>query len=243
MDKMHNVLQTLMQHPLHPVHNWQTFLNFGTGADWSKLNCVATADDLHLLQGCMCGLDPWQQCPKHPCMCPVCRRKGKNSSSGAKRAKTCCWRQSGHDFMKTLGLDVTNQGVSHLSYVQTADVQGISTPQTARARHLLNVCACCPNVAPVHDSFVLVDISQSLCWKPWSGSGAIPTIATNTVLRSMNHARVLSLGQLAELMGHKLINESFEDIPYTAQRKLLGNSIHVASVGALLMAGIAMACP
>ena len=145
--------------------------------------------------------------------------------------------------MKKIGLNLEDHNLLRLNYVQTADVQGINTPQSARVRHLLNVCALCPGIAPLQDTPTLVDTTQSLCRKPWRTDGCAPPIATNTELWSMQHAKSLSKGQLAELMGHKLINESFRGIGCTAQRKLLGNSIHVASMGSILMAVIAIACP
>ena len=151
--------------------------------------------------------------------------------------------------MEKIGLNLEDHNLLHLNYVQTADVNGKNTPQTARVRHLLNVCAWCVHsagkdqVAPLPDTLTLVDTTQSLCRKPWCTDGGAPPIATNTELWSMQHAEFLSIGQLAELMGHKLINESFKGIPRTAQLKLLGNSIHVATMGSMLMAAIAVACP
>ena len=145
--------------------------------------------------------------------------------------------------MKKIGLNLEDHKLLRLSYVQTADVQGISTPQSPRVRHLLNVCALCPQVAPLQDTLTLVDITQSLCRKQWRTDGGAPVIATQTKLWSMHDGKSLSLGQLAELMGHKLINESFRGIGCTAQLKLIGNSIHVACMGSMLMAVIAMACP
>ena len=145
--------------------------------------------------------------------------------------------------MKKIGLKLEDHNLLRLSYVQTADVQGITTPQSARVRHLLNVCALCPGVSPLQHSLALVDITQSLFRRQWRTDGGAPVIATQTVLWSMQDAKSLSLGQLAELMGHKLINEPFRGIGCTAQLKLIGNSIHVACMGSMLMAVIAMACP
>ena len=145
--------------------------------------------------------------------------------------------------MKKIGLNLEDHNLLRLSYVQTADVQGINTPQSARVRHLLNVCALCPGIAPLQDTQTLVDISQSLCRKPWRTDGGAPPIATNTELWSMQHAKSLSMGQLAELMGHKLIYEKFDGILRSAQRKLLGNSIHVACMGSMLLAVLAIALP
>ena len=239
-DKMQRVLQTIVMHPLHPVHNWRTFLGFGHSIAWDKFNCEPTADDLQRLQGCECGLDPWHLCPKHPCHCRRCKREQGKRLSGAKK---CAWRKTGQAFMEKIGLRLEDHNLLRLSYVQTADVQGINTPQSARVRHLLNVCAHYPQMAPLQDTLTLVDITQSLCRKPWCTDGGAPVIATHTQLWSMRDAKSLSLGQLAELMGHKLINESFMGIPRSAQLKLLGNSIHVASMGSMLMAVIAIACP
>ena len=145
--------------------------------------------------------------------------------------------------MKKAGVNLEDHNLFRLSYVQTADVQGITTPQSPRVRHLLNVCALCPQVAPLQDTLTLVDITQSLDRKPWRTDGGSPVIATSTVLWSMQDAKALSLGQMAELMGHRLINESFMGIRCTAQRKLLGNSIHIASMGSVLTAVLAIACP
>ena len=239
-DKMQRILQTIVMNPLHSVHNWRTFLGLGQSADWAKFNCEPTADDLQRLQGCECGLDPWHPCPKHPCCCPCCKpRKGKRWSAKRK----CAWRKTGETFMKKIGLNLEDHKLLRLSYVQTADVQGITTPQSARVRHLLNVCALCPQVAPLQDTLALVDITQSLARKPWRTDGGSPVIATSTVLWSMQDAKALYLGQMAELMGHRLINESFMGIRCTAQRKLLGNSIHIASMGSVLTAVLAIACP
>ena len=238
-DKMQRVVQTMVLNPLYPVHNWRTFLGLGQSPTWAKFNCEPTADDLQRLQSCECGLDPWHLCPKHPCHCRRCKRKqGKR-----KRPELCSWRTSGWAFMKKIGLKLEDHTPLRLSYVQTADVQGINTPQSARVRHLLNVCALCPQVAPLQDTLALVDITQSLTRKPWRTDGGSPVIATSTVLWSMQDAKALYLGQMAELMGHRLINESFMGIRCTAQRKLLGNSIHIASMGSVLTAVLAIACP
>ena len=42
-DQMNGVLQTLLLNPLPPIHNWQTFLGFGQGPDWTKLHSAPTA--------------------------------------------------------------------------------------------------------------------------------------------------------------------------------------------------------
>ena len=95
--------------------------------------------------------------------------------------------------------------------------------EEVRLLNLLNVCA--------------------LCRKQWRTDGGAPVIATQTKLWSMQDGKLLSLGQLAELMGHKLVNETFDGICRSAQLKLLGNSIHVACMGSMLLAVLAITCP
>ena len=59
----------------------------------------------------------------------------------------------------------------------------------------------------------------------------------------MKLGKFLTIKQSAELMGHQMADggPNFEGIPQSAQKKLIGDSIHVAVIGSLLTAVIARA--
>ena len=237
LDKVNLVINTLVANPLIPC-NWMVLLGMRSpGLSWEQPVDI----DVDALNGCKCGVSPWIVCPAHPCKCNIC--KADSSKNG------CLWRKSAAKFMekRRYGDMIQNSlDKPQLSYVQLADLQGVDTPKQPRVRHMLNVLAeSLPEADPLADTVAIVDITQSLERQPWKLDGTVPPIATNTVLWSLMLGKCLTTKQTAELMGHRFADgrTDFATISKTAQKTLIGNSIHVAVIGSLMIAEIAMACP
>ena len=183
-------------------------------------------------------------CPMHPCKCRACKARRRD---GYPVTADCKWRHSAAAFIEVNYSAMIQDDMQNprLSYMHIVDLHGLPTPRSARIRNLLNVCSRMPGFVPLADTFAVVDVSQQLLYRPWSTDGTVLPIATNTSLWSIRLAKFLTTSQMYELMGHRLsqADTSFNGISDTAQRKLIGNSIHVAVIGSLMIASVAMACP
>ena len=160
-------------------------------------------------------------------------------------AAGCVWRRNALEFMnkycdKMIRDEYDNKVAS---YTQIVDRHGLAAPQQARVRHMLNVIAAMKCI-DLHTTPAIVDTSQSLERKPWRFDGTVPPIATNTTLWSMKLARFLTFEHTAALMGHRMcdVDRDFKGIRKTARQQLIGNSIHVATLGSLMIAQLAAAC-
>ena len=240
LEKVNSVITKVVENPLCLVCDWQSFLGnqLGMGLiNWDQLDV-----DENDLNGCVCSITPWVACPVHPCLCNTCK-----AADGRRSKADCIWRKSAANFMEKHCDEMIQQELKQpqMSYLQLADLQGVDTPKQARVRHLLNVIARLPEIQPIHASLALVDLTQSLDRRPFRVDGCCLPIATNTVLWSMKLGKLLTIKQSAELMGHQMEDggPNFEGIPKSVQQRLIGNSIHVAVIGSLLIAVIAMACP
>ena len=158
----------------------------------------------------------------------------------------CAWRRNAMEFMNKycdeMIRDESDNKVA--SYTQIVDRHGFAAPQQARVRHMLNVIAAMKGM-DLNTTPAIVDTSQSLERKSWRFDGTVPPIATNTTLWPMKLARFLTFDETAALMGHRMcdVDRDFKGIRKTARQHLIGNSIHVATLGSLMIAQLAAACP
>lgn len=128
-----------------------------------------------------------------------------------------------------------------LSYTQILELHGEhdGVPTSARERNLLCLVATLPQVQPLGRSLAILDLSQAIDRIALRCDGSTPTFATGTIAWSMPDGRMLSVVQMAALMGFNVQQMSGLPESAAAFRKLVGNAIHVASLGTLLSATLA----
>ena len=164
----------------------------------------------------------WNQiCHLHLCNCKLCRRSGKQLLS-------CSWRARHKRVWQTLGREWR-----HYSYfaalLQTTGVDADGVVSTPGARDLLSlVVAEAGGLARCRRG--VLDLSQSHGWHQWRNDGRIPTLATGSHIFSVAQGRFLERGELRTIMGfpHGLCDDGCSE---SASTRLLGNTMHVCTVG------------
>ena len=108
-------------------------------------------------------------------------------------------------------------------------------PQSARERNMLNVFARLPVAQPLRSTAMIVDISQAIdrCYPKTDGT--VPTACINAKLWSIRAGRALDVVEVAKLMGHDLDEIDLKGTTESQMRRMLGNSMHVATAGFALI--------
>ena len=128
-----------------------------------------------------------------------------------------------------------------LTYVQVMTLNGLEAPANPRSRNLLNMYAALPRMHPSNDSLAVSDISQGADREGIRYDGSVPTMATNSQLLCFRTGQLLTLQQKAALQGFRIGNMAFP--PRCTEgflRERLGLAIHVASLGTMLLAALAV---
>ena len=217
--------------------NWREFLAFGAPLTWDRLHTSQSEAEAAALacSRCTCSFDPMRVCPVHLCTCEKCGR-GKGPVLDA-----CAWRQSTKDFINQHFHDWTPADFSmDLSYIQTLElVHGRTGPQSPRLRTMLNVWARVPKLAGMPPC-TLLDTSQTIGQGALRIDGMVPTITTSCSLLSMADGIVLKWYHMAALFGHKPEElHGLECVSESQMEAMLGDSIHLAAIGGVLMSGLA----
>lgn len=167
----------------------------------------------------------------HPCKCPSC----KNAVG-----LDCAWRRNHDDFLKkprregTLKEKIAPDG---LTYCQLADMAHVPLPVAARTRNMLNIMALLPECENLGQSYAVLDITQSIDRTSLRTDGQMFTIGTGSVPFIMKLARELEVKRLVTLCGLP-DTVDFGNQTESAVRKMLGNCMHTADIGALAAAAI-----
>ena len=122
-----------------------------------------------------------------------------------------------------------------LTYIQALELIGVPVPSSARERNMLNVFARLPVAQPLRSTVMIVDISQAIdrCYPKTDGT--VPTACINAKLWSIRAGRTLDVIEVAKLMGHELDKVDLKGITESQMRRMLGNSMHVATAGFALI--------
>ena len=114
-----------------------------------------------------------------------------------------------------------------------------------RERNMLNILALLPYVAPCINPLTIIDKSQSIDRCQVRVDGQVGTMATNADMWCLADSDVLTLGELAKLMGHNISTLDLAGITKTQFRSLLGMSVHRGVAGFLctgLIAALGFHC-
>ena len=118
-------------------------------------------------------------------------------------------------------------------------VHGRTGPQTPRVRTLLNVWARVPKLAGL-PACTVIDYSQTIGLGSCRTDGLVPTMTTSAQMFAMADGVKLKWYHIAALFGHR--PEELRGLEYVSEAQMeamLGDSIHLAAVGGILMAGLA----
>ncbi len=235
-------LHALMQEPLPLLHNYATFLKLQRKVDWSRVDEYPTEAELGViaasesLRGCACGPDPMVPCPRHPCG-KHCRRCGRTGTA-------CLWRRKMVEFAAERcpsGMGRTQAEASKLTYVQVMAMHGLEAPSSPRQRNLLNVLALLPQAQPLNETLLVADLGQSVDAPAQIFDGSVPAFLSNSALFCFRAGAFLTTAQKGALMGYRLDHLRLEHCSEAWLSGKLGSSVHVANMGAMLMALVAPA--
>ena len=132
-------------------------------------------------------------------------------------------------------------GDGTLTYIQALEIHNIEhngelkLPLSARERNLLNVVARQPSAQPLRSTTMIIDISQAIDRCCPKTDGTVPTACINAKLWSIRAGRALDVIEVAKLMGHDLDEIDLKGITESQMRRMLGNSMHVATAGFALI--------
>ena len=123
--------------------------------------------------------------------------------------------------------------------MQALELMGLSGPENPRQRNMLNVFACVPVAHPLRSTLMIFDISQAIDRARPKFDGAVPTMGTNARMWSMQAGRLITVSEMAKLMGVDIGARNLELTTEGQMRRMLGMSIHVATSGFALIGLIA----
>ena len=232
-------LEAILGQPIaNPVH-FADMLKVEQALDWSKVGDFATTDDFRALQAagvdqCKCREDPMELCPIHACG-PSCKSCGSDGL-GCKWRKTMITYQSSHDVFRVAVPGATQK----LAYVHAMALHGLVAPESPRLRNFLNVVSRLPDVLPLAQTLAVIDLSQTVTMASLRTDGAVPTLTTKSKIFSLALGRYLTTAELAFLMGFNLDEYNFQGCSEAWFRVRLGLCMHVASLGSMIAALIAV---
>ena len=177
---------------------------------------------------CMCSLDPFVRCPTHKCHCASCAQGGN-----VRRQASCAWQLHNQAFIQKHGLNPSRCTTLY------CNLHGLPY-QTASVRNRLNVLSCfAEQKLEVNSKLLVFDLSQSLYRSGARWDGSVPTLTTKSQMFSMALRNELPLDALANLMGFAWRSGVWELMSASQWRIRLGNTMHVAVIGAVIMSALA----
>jgi hypothetical protein len=233
--KLAETLQAVMSSPFPTGLDYYHFLCRGdSDVDWSLLHTLPDPATRMSLGACTCSLDPYAVCESHPCKCRIC-----NQSAGKRSA--CIWRSLHAEFLQKKEWVDLQADIHKLTYCQTVELSGKGErlPRSQRERNMLNILSHLPRLQPVSSTLGVLDISQSIERAHLMVDGCIPTLATSSEMLCMRDARRITTMQLASLMGHCPRELKLATLTQPQFQTRLGLSIHVSSIGIVMLALLA----
>lgn len=233
---LEDAARSVLANPLPVRHSYFDFLGLTRDVDWSRVDQLPEPAEQRLLDpSCKCSLDPTVACPIHKCghSCGKCGPAGNG----------CTWRSKMKDFIASHNIDLLSSARSgKLTYVQVLELSRghAAGPQNPRQRNMLNVYALLPRSYPLNDTLLLADLSQAVDRDGMRYDGTSPTLATNSQWWCFRAGMFLTVPHKAALQGFRIDQLKFPTSctePFFRER--LGLGIHVASMGAMLLAAVA----
>ena len=167
---------------------------------------------------------------RHPCKCRKCRYQ-KKKGKRILRPK-CLWRRRHRQIMMKEGT-YKRLTRDYFKEVPAADEQ-VRSP---RERSMLNMfLAKHPRML---DMLCAFDISQSVDMTAFRSDGLVPCLTTGSRMFVPHLGRCLNIKELYSMMGFPRKRFNFEPYPLTSLQHALGNTMHVAVVGAVTVAMLA----
>lgn len=96
-----------------------------------------------------------------------------------------------------------------------------------------------PSVQPLSATYGIYDQSQAIDRTTLKTDGSVPTMATNAMMFSLRDGQLLHVLDMAKLMGHDLGKLNLTNTPETSMRRMLGNSLHIASAAVTMLGAVA----
>ena len=146
------------------------------------------------------------------------------------------------DFLaKHTTLRHAEQGSEHrLVYTQVMALHGLPYPTSARENNFLNVAAKLPEAQPLNATWFVADVSQTVTMASMRHDGSLPTLTTKSKLFAFRIARFLTTAELSAAMAFNIREYNFDGCSEHWWRRRLGLCMHVASLGSMLLAAIAV---
>lgn len=170
-------------------------------------------------------------CPKHPCS-SQCLCHGDPS-----RSDQCAWRRRHQEAWSRVP-----PAWQEYSYFEdlwsTFGIDAEMRVSSPRERDLLNLRVA-EHGGVLQCRSALLDISQSYGWDQWRTDGIVPTLATSSAIFSVGTGRRLTPQHLFALMGFPSTHR-YEDLAPNKLGMLVGNTMHVASIGFAVSTLLAM---
>ena len=225
---------------LEPQLDYRRFLGLPPPLQWERLH-----EELDQVPepdwSCACSFDPFVVCQVHICPCELCQGRNK---------KACKWRTWAKEFIERKfpgmrwkrGKQGLRQAPAGITYMQALELQGKIGPYSPRQRNMINIVAWLPEISqnlkdPAHPAMCF-DISQSI--RRYSmHAGTVQTLVRGSMIWSMQEGCMLQWYHHAKLMGHKVEDVTWSGLNDHSARQMLGNGIHAACAGSVLMGFLA----
>ena len=185
--------------------------------------------------GCMCRVDPMSACVLHPCTCPYCK---------AGELRKCRWRRAAKEYLTAHEIPWAGGASHRVTYIQALEMINMEgVPCNAEERNMLNIVARLPMAQPLKSTLMILDLKAGIRRLRPMCNGTVPPMAVTpkgavtSRMWSMRAGRVLTVSEMAKVMGHALDSADLRLTKETHMRSLLGKSMHVSTAG-FAMAGL-----
>ena len=137
--------------------------------------------------------------------------------------------------------DLMTYKKSKLVYTQVMAIYkgAASGPTSQPERNMLNILASLPDVGPGINPAAVLDKSQSITHCAMRVDGQVGAMATDAHMWCLADGELLTLAEMAKLMGHDITTMNLEGISDTKFRHMLGMSLHKGVAGFLCVGLIA----
>jgi hypothetical protein len=219
-----------------PMLNWMLFCKAKFEVDWSRVNELPDFTELSKMKRCGCSVDPSSLCELHPCQCGCIKQASKKGADNGENILLACrWRQLHMSHLAKLDNFSLDSQTGRLTYCEVLEMQGKRAPTSARERNLLNIMAF--QSQPLSGSYAVLDRTQSINRTGFRADGLLPTFCKSSRFWAMGLGMDIPVEWMAAIFGHSG-RSNFEGLSASAVMSLLGNSMHVADVGAIMACGV-----
>jgi hypothetical protein len=169
-----------------------------------------------------CGCTLMRDCGNpHSCTCLLCR---------ADRIDKCSWRRR----HRAAWEDVGGVDAKYFRHMGAMGIDASADLTTPRQRDLTNLCVASHsrgNLDAIADG--VFDTSASFGFNQWRNDGTLPTLGTRSRIFACSLGRHINIVDLYRLMGFPPVYD-VASRPLGASMRLLGNTMHVSTIGVML---------